>query len=71
MGYSTTSIPFMVIDETPIEVESASCLKWFNFKTLNDFSTIRGSFSETDKTPKTYIFENRTTGDFCEFKAKI
>jgi len=70
MGFSTTAISFFVIDNTKIEVESASDLKYFKFKTLNDFAPLRGGFSETDKTPKTYIFENRRTGEFCEFLIK-
>jgi hypothetical protein len=71
MGFSTTKILFMAMTDDPIEVESASSLKWFNFKKFSDFQSIRGGFSETDKNPKTYIFETGKPfpkNEFAEFR---
>lgn len=74
MGFSMRKIPFMIVDDSPIEIESASCMKWFKFSKLSDFQSIRGGFSETDKNPKTYIFERGKPGtqdyQFAEFKFK-
>jgi len=69
MGYSTRSIPFMILDDTRIIMESASPEYW-NFKRLSDFASIRGTFSDTDKNPKTYIFQSEDKKLFAEFKIK-
>ncbi len=69
MRYSTTAIPFMVMDDTPIVMESASPEYW-NFKKLSDFASIRGNFCDTDKSPKTYIFQSENKRLFAEFTLK-
>lgn len=66
MGYSVTKIPFLVVDDSPIEVESASRMDWFQFTKLSDFASIQGGFSRTDKTPETIVFQS-AEGDFAEF----
>ena len=62
MGYSTTKIPFMVLDDSKIEVQSATHAKHFNLKTLNDFAGFRGGFEETDRDDGTmfFVFSNPT-----------
>ena len=72
MGYSTTKIPFMVLDDSPIQVQSATHEKHFNLKTMNDFASFRGGFEETDKPDGTMFFvfsnpEHKPIPDCIEF----
>ena len=72
MGYSITKIPFMVLDDSKIKVQSATHAKHFNLKTLNDFVNFRGGFEETDKEDGTMFFvfsnpEHKPIADFIEF----
>ena len=72
MGYSTTKIPFMVLDNSSIEVQSATHAKHFELKTLNDFAQFKGGFEETDKSDGTMFFvfsnpDHKPIPDFIEF----
>lgn len=71
MGFSETNISFMIIDDTPIEVESASSTMYFKFKTIRKLAEgtkYDGNFSETTKGSYYYRLRN---GDFVEFKIKL
>lgn len=66
MGKSYTSINFMVVDKTPIEVSSASGIEDFGLRNLNDFANRRGTFMQDVQNSKHYIF-NGIDGRFVEF----
>mgnify|MGYP001559474689 CR=1 FL=1 len=66
MGMSLQRIPFFVMDNSAIEVVSASKRKDFNLKKLNDFINKRGGFSRDEDDPNHYFFEY-SNGDFVEF----
>ena len=75
MGYSTTKIPFMVIDNSTIEVHSATHREHFNLKKLSDLQNFKGGFLQTDKEDKSFIFEfanpdHKPIADFIEFTFK-
>jgi hypothetical protein len=66
MGKSFRTINFFIIDNTPIEVVSASDLASFDYHTLNDFGHIRGTMQANDDDDKNFIFTMQD-GKFIEF----
>lgn len=66
MGNSYTKIMFMALDNTRINVTSASNVDDFKMKTLWDFANRRGGFSVNDANPKNYLWEGED-GTFVEF----
>jgi hypothetical protein len=73
MGYSTTKISVMILDDSPIQVLSATHKKYLGLKTMNDFASFRGGFEETDKAKIGTMFfvfsnpEHKLVPDFIEF----
>jgi len=66
MGKSYRTISFFVMDNTPIEVVSASDLSAFDYHTLRDFAHIPGSMQANDDDDKNFIFTAQN-GKFIEF----
>ena len=66
MGMCLEQIAFMLLDNTKIEVISATNLKDFDLKCMNDFTNKKGGFSR-DIDKNNHCFFEYVSGDFIEF----